>query len=170
VTYACTCSAPPVNEARTQADVVFRGTIIALRPSMKPASPAWGHDTQKIAVFRVSRVWKGEVGHTFEMPAIEETSGCTGFWPDQLKIGNDLLVYAYGKPGEADGGGFITTICSRTWFANKTKDFDELGAGHEPRSPFYLFWVMGIAFLAVLVSYIVRSRMAQPLPRISTNF
>jgi hypothetical protein len=114
VTYACTCSAPPVSEARAQADVVFRGTIIALRPSMKPALPFLGHDTQKIAVFQISRVWKGDVRTIFEMPAIEETSACWGFRPDQLKIGNDLLVYAYGWPEEPDGGFFSTTICSRT--------------------------------------------------------
>jgi len=34
----------------------------------------FAHDGKKIVVFRVSRVWKSEVGETLEMPAVEETS------------------------------------------------------------------------------------------------
>lgn len=170
LTYACSCSVAPVNETRAQADVVFRGTIVALRPSMEPISNGYGQDTQKIAVFRVSRVWKGAVGPIFEMPATVEMAACWGFWPDQLKIGNDLLVYAFGMQEATDRAFYFTTICSRTCFANKTRDFDQLGPGHDPHEPTYLLWAMGIAFVAVLLTYIVRSRLEKPPARISNHF
>ena len=62
----------------------------------------------------MTRVWKGEVGATFGMPAIEETSACWGFWPRLLKVGvgNDVLVYATQWPGETDDTSvFVTNIC-----------------------------------------------------------
>jgi hypothetical protein len=76
-----------VSFKRDHSEVVFRGTIVELRDSQKPADlPAgFARDTKKTVVFRVSRVWKGEVGETFEMPAVEETSACVGFWPSILK-------------------------------------------------------------------------------------
>src|SRR5580700_2520744 len=98
---ACDCSTPPVQQAKTLADVVFRGTIIALRPSTKPLGV--GSETERVAVFRVSRVWKGEVGPTFEMPAQEETGSCVGFWADLLKEGNELVLYATQWPGDKPG-------------------------------------------------------------------
>jgi hypothetical protein len=90
-------------------------------------------DTQKLAVFRVSRVWKGEVGETFEMPAVEETSACTGFWPKYLKVGSDLLVYA-----RRFGSQYYTSICGSHKLArdanNKdAKDFEVLGPGEVPQ-------------------------------------
>ena len=71
--------------------MVFRGTIAELRDL--PGSKL------QVAVFRVSRVWKGDVGPTFEMPAMKEGVACIGFWPDYLKVGNDLLLYASRFPG-----------------------------------------------------------------------
>jgi hypothetical protein len=132
--YACGCSSITVEEAKERADVVFRGTITALRDSEHDLGylSAMAHDTRKIAVFRVSRVWKGEVGETFEMPALEETSACVGFWPSLLKIGNDLLVYASRMQGHP---GYLTNICSRTALAIGAKDFAELGPGEEPKEP-----------------------------------
>src|SRR5689334_24555289 len=92
--YGCDCRIPTVQTAMTHSEVVFRGTITALRDSHNGSgiSPALVRDTKKIVVFRVSRVWKGEVGQIFEMPTIEETTACFGFWPWLLKVGNDLLV------------------------------------------------------------------------------
>jgi hypothetical protein len=111
-------------------EVVFRGTIIELRDSQKPADlPAgFAQDTKKIVVFRVSRVWKGEVGETFEMPAVEETSACVGFWPSILKVGSDLLVYAY----HSGGADYYTGICGGHKLAVGAKDFKELGRGKGP--------------------------------------
>lgn len=130
VAYGCGCTGTTVQDAKAHADVVFRGTITALRPSGKALSfsPGFVLDTKKIAVFRVDRVWKGEVGETFEMPAIEEESACTGFWPSFLKVGNDLLVYAQGG-----GGLYFTSICTRTQLAKNANDFAELGPGEGPK-------------------------------------
>src|ERR1700733_11286055 len=83
--YACTCSEPTVQEAKQRSTVVFRGTIIALRDTPNkseriPNANLNGYrDTGKMVVFRVTRVWKGDFGTTFEMPAIVETSACWGF-------------------------------------------------------------------------------------------
>jgi len=55
---ACTSIALPVKELRKGAQVVFRGTISEYRDS------AEGY---KIAVFQVSRVWKGHVGNIVEI-------------------------------------------------------------------------------------------------------
>jgi hypothetical protein len=86
-----------------------------------------------MAVFRVSRVWKGDVGETFEMPAVEETSACMGFWPSDLKVGSDLLVYAWRV-----GSAYYTGICGSHILARENgkdaKDFEELGPGAKPKT------------------------------------
>ena len=133
---ACDCATLPLNQARTLADVIFRGVIVRLRPAAGPPSVSYGEDTGKIAVFRVSRVWKGELGATFEMPVILETSACWGFAPDLPKPGNDLLVFAYRRPGEREGTFlFLTSICTRTALARNNRDLDALGAGYAPVWP-----------------------------------
>ena len=164
---ACTCSAPPVEEMRRNADVVFRGTIVALRPSGKPVS--FVGDTGKIAVFKVNRVWKGDIGSAFEMAAYEETGACWGFWPHLLKIGNDLVVFAFQTPGGDidEPSTFQTTICSRTAPATANKDLDALGPGYEPskspeakeRRSFYSS-VFVIVVIGSLVSYAIQRRLS----------
>jgi hypothetical protein len=86
-------------------------------------------DTKKIAVFRVNRVWKGDVGETIEMPAVKEASTCTGFWPLYLKVGSDLLVYA-----KRQGSEYYTAVCGLHKPAKDAKDLEELGPGEEPES------------------------------------
>lgn len=131
--HACDCSDPPLQEARARADVIFRGTIVALRPSTGPQGFGDTFDTGKIAVFHVARFWKGKLGPTFEMPALEETSACWGFWPSLLKVGNDLLVFAFRVQNETNGTfWYETTVCSRTAPAKENRDLEELGAGSEP--------------------------------------
>lgn len=131
---ACDCPSITVEAAKAGAEVVFRGTITALRDSKNDLGyfAVLGRDTKKIAVFHVSRVWKGEVGETFEMPALEETAACWGFWPSFLKIGNDLLVYASRVHGHRE---YLTSICTRTTLARDAKDFDKLGPGDVPKKP-----------------------------------
>ena len=130
--YGCDCRAPSVDVAVERAEVVFRGSIIEFRPASKQSEIAgMGKDTKTTAVFRVTRVWKGEVGQTFEMPAIEETSACWGFWPSFLKLGSELIVYA----GRFQGGEYVTSVCSRTQLVKDAKnDLKELGPGEEPKS------------------------------------
>jgi hypothetical protein len=43
-------------------------------------------DQRRTIVFHVTRVWKGDVNTTFEMPAVAEMDDCQGFWPAYLKI------------------------------------------------------------------------------------
>jgi hypothetical protein len=128
---ACDCSPPSVKQSVAQADIVFRGSIVRFRESSKAF---FGMDwkTSRVAVFRVSRVWKGPVQPTFEMPAVEERAACWGFWRDHLKLGNDLLVYAYAF-GDGDEKEYYTSICSRTELAKNSQDFEELGPGEDPK-------------------------------------
>jgi hypothetical protein len=135
IAYACDCIEPSVQSKKEAAEVIFRGTIIALRDAAAATDlpSGWVHDTKKVAVFRVSRVWKGDVGETFEMPAVEETAACTGFWRPYLKVGADLLVYA-----RRIGSEYYTGICGSHKLAtdarNKSaKDYKVLGSGAVPQ-------------------------------------
>jgi hypothetical protein len=175
--FACDCEAPPVREARTTADVVFRGTIVALKPS-NAAPGLWGsgHQTPRTAVFRVTRVWTGEIGPTIEMPAYEEEAACWGFWPRLLRAGNELLVYATRWPGGSSGSVlYMTNICSRTELAEGNKDLDELGAGYEPgqspeskRRRTFLISAAAIVALGTLLSYLLQRRFSARAGRFAT--
>jgi hypothetical protein len=118
---ACDCETPSVRGAKREADLVFRGTITQFRDSGK----GW-----RIAVFKVSRVWKGDVHETLEMPAIEEGAACFGFAPRLIRGWNDLLVYATQIEPDSD---YIITSCSRTALASETTDFKQLGPGRKPK-------------------------------------
>jgi hypothetical protein len=133
VAYGCDCSEPTVQESKKRSTVVFRGTIIALRDTAIKSELNGDGETGKIVVFRVTRVWKGNVGTMFEMPGVLETSACWGFAASRfLTIGNDLLVYASRFPG---GVQYFTNICSRTRFVKyAAKDLEELGPGEEPKA------------------------------------
>jgi hypothetical protein len=137
VGHACDCREPSVRFKRDHAELIFRGIIVELRDSSRGAvdiTAGFAHDTGKNVVFRVSRVWKGNVGQTFEMPGIEETSACTGFWPDYLRVGADLLVYAL----HLDGSQYITGICGGHKLAKDAKkDFRTLGRGREIESAYH---------------------------------
>lgn len=132
VASACECVPPAPLFKLDHSDVVFRGTIVELRGSNHPANPlpslSAAKDTGKIAVFQVTRVWKGEVAETFEMPAVEETSACVGFWPDHLKVGTELLIYA-----SMTNGGYYTGICGYDQLASAAKDYKVLGPGKPPK-------------------------------------
>jgi hypothetical protein len=129
---ACDCKEPSVQIKRDHSDVIFRGTIIDLRNSENAAGvdPGSFHDLGNIVVFRVTQVWKGNVGQIFEMPAVEETSMCAGFWPDYIKVGTDLLVYAL----HWGNFGYVTGICGGHKLAKDAhKDFKALGPGKIPQ-------------------------------------
>jgi len=87
------------------------------------------HDTEQIAIFRVARVWKGEVGQRFEMRALETTTVCWGFSPELLKVGTELLVYATKHPIL----GYATSICygHHRWVEGTSEVLD-LGPGSAP--------------------------------------
>jgi hypothetical protein len=102
------------------------------------------------------------------MPAYEEAAACWGFWPNLLKVGNDLLVYAYRVPGETESGGtlmFETNICSRTAPTRANEDLKALGVGYDPgnspealRKKAFYKWAVSIMVIGVCVSYFVQRR------------
>ena len=134
VASACDCI-PATPQARLEhSEIVFRGTIVELRDSNRPApNPFPGFiaikDTGKIAVFHVSRVWKGDVGEMFEMRAVEETSRCIGFSSDHLEVGTELLIYASKTNGE-----YYTGICGGDQLAGQAKDYAVIGPGKPPEN------------------------------------
>jgi hypothetical protein len=129
---ACSCLPETVSDSVHNADIVFRGAIIDIRDVQSGVGIEIGMGVRKrIAVFRVNRVWKGDVGEAVEMLAIEDSGGlCRRFPKGSLAVGNELLVYA---SRQADSHDYITNICSRTSLAIQTKDFHELGRGRVPK-------------------------------------
>ncbi len=117
----CDCAEVSVKEAKKWADVVFRASITDI--------------SEGKVFFRVDRVWKGNVGRTFEMPEFREEAACLGFWPTHLKVGNDLLVYAKRMPLGSTDGAYFTNICTRTRLSSSaSEDFSRLGRGTAPRN------------------------------------
>jgi hypothetical protein len=108
-------------QAKHWSEVVFQGTIAGFR----------GSDVDRTVVFRVSRVWKGRVGLTFEMPAIE-TGGslCRAFWNGVLVLGNELVVYASRDPFFE---GKYVPIRQKSAPVIFAKDINQLGPGHKPK-------------------------------------
>jgi hypothetical protein len=117
---ACSCapSIPGQENLKTQADfkasdIVFRGELIAHRGG--------------VAVFRVHEQWKGKLGSEVKLEWRRGDRGdCNGFWPDDLKVGNDLLVFAR----KGHDGVYQTSICLPTMLASAAqKLLGELGHG-----------------------------------------
>lgn len=117
---ACTCapSIPGQENLKTQADfkasdIVFRGELIAHRG--------------RVAIFRVHELWKGNLGSEVKLEWRRGDGGdCNGFWPDDLKVGNNLLVFAR----KGHGGVYRTSICLPTMLASKAQELlGELGPG-----------------------------------------
>lgn len=118
---ACDCAPVSVTEARNGAEIVFRGTITEI---------SGGN-----VVFRVHRVWKGNIGPTFRMPEISEGAACLGFLPKLLKVGNDLLVYARRLHRSSNDDEYFTSTCTRTSLSSDAdEDFSRLGKGKPPGS------------------------------------
>jgi hypothetical protein len=102
--------------------MVFQGTIEGFR----------GSGADRTVIFRVSRVWKGRVGRTLEMPAMETDGGlCTAFWRGLLVLGNELVVYASRLP--LPGSREFLPLRSKTTLVSRAKDILQLGRGHKPK-------------------------------------
>ena len=117
---ACSCAPliPGQENLKTQADIkasdiVFRGEIIAHRGGM--------------AIFRVHEQWKGNLGREVKLEWRRGDRGdCNGFWPGDLKVGNDLLVFAR----KGHDGVYKTSICLPTMLASTAqKLLEEIGPG-----------------------------------------
>lgn len=108
---ACKC-APAVpgkqdikfQDELNSADIVFRGKLIAHRSGM--------------AVFRVDEGWKGKLKKRVEIEWRRgDKGGCSGFWPDDLKIGNELIVFAIKGRFRV----YRTNICLPTTLASEAQ-------------------------------------------------
>lgn len=108
-------------DAKRASEVVFQGTIQEFR----------GSGTDRNVVFRVSRVWKGRVGQTFEMPAIE-TGGslCDAFWQGLLAPGNELVVFASRSPFFDQK---YLPLRQKSTLVSRSRDSGKLGQGHKPK-------------------------------------
>ena len=115
----CDCAPSSLKAARAEAEVVFRGKIMAI------------HDGT--VSFRVDRVWKGSVRSTFDMPDFPETSACLGFLPKLLEVGNELLVFAWRLHRYPTDNDYFTSICTRTGLASEVgATIRKLGKGRLP--------------------------------------
>ena len=118
----CDCVDIGVPRLKQASEIVFRGTVAGFR----------GDGENRIVIFSVSRVWKGNVGKAFEMQAIE--SECIGFYPGSLRLGNELLVFAsrgkklYLHPPDT----YFSQHCG-TRKITLVSDLGALGAGRIPK-------------------------------------
>jgi hypothetical protein len=148
VSVACKCRETTASHALEHSDIVFRGTVVEVRDvemirdvAVQRSSHNFAQRQKQIVVFRVTRVWKGDVTESFEMPVMTGTvTSCSGDWNSWARVGNDLLVFsvrwAPGQYGYSGGelGYYVTQACSHTGLAHqKSKDFQELGQGIEPK-------------------------------------
>jgi len=115
---ACFCGRIPAKDAIPSVDIVFRGELIAHKGNA--------------AVFRVDEQWKGELSPQVEVQWRDGSQGdCDGFWPDQLKIGQKLLVLARRSSFLSM---YKTNICLPTQpVVDADEDLKELGPGRPPR-------------------------------------
>ena len=113
---ACQCAVPHAPKAAELSDIVFRGVLTEHKGNA--------------AVFRVREQWKGSVGSSIEIEwRLGDGGDCDGFWTRDLKIGNELLVFA--KRGR--DGIYRTTIClPTTLVAISQEQLRELGPGKPP--------------------------------------
>jgi len=114
---ACQCIFnTTTKEDAERADIVFRGKLVR---------HGWG-----TAVFQVEEQWKGDLTGRVALEWREGNHGdCNGFWPDSLKVGNDLLVFAV----RDYAGSYRTSICFPTRLAaDATKELQDLGPGKPP--------------------------------------
>ena len=116
--WQCDCVDIGAAQAKRSAEIVFQGMVTDFRDSP---------DGHRVVVFRVSRVWKGHVTATFEMPAIQ--GDCIGFYPGLLRTGNELLVFASKLPG----GNYNPAKCSTRLIKDARKDIRELGPEQRPK-------------------------------------
>lgn len=121
----CSClESPSATSARSQADAVFLGTVVAMRETTIELEDGLGGIPARLVTLRVHAAWKG-------VPATQETVRITtglggGDCGYSFTASTTYLVYANGPPDELS-----TSICSRTAPARVAReDFEELG--HPP--------------------------------------
>ena len=96
-----------------QSDIVFRGKLVA-------------HETGS-AVFGVHEYWKGNLKRSVKVEwRLGDRGDCNGFRHNDLKVGNELLVFAT----KGRDGVYRTNICLPTQLVAKAaKVLHDLGPG-----------------------------------------
>ena len=107
---ACSCLLTSLEAAREQATAVFEGRLERFETV----------NDVSYAVFRVQRVWKGQVTRSVRVRA-EQNTMC----PPHLQVGATSIVYAVGAASDLRIDG-----CSRTAFSEN--DARELGTSRRP--------------------------------------
>ena len=114
--YGCSClrPGPPLTEL-DRATAVFAGEVSAINRTTR------GFEVS----FSVAEVWKGDLPRTLVITTGPHSAAC-GY---AFNIGQDYLVYAYGRDTTSLGAG----LCSRTaLLSNAADDLIELGDGAPP--------------------------------------
>lgn len=93
---ACSCAWFDVPAARDQATHVFEGVLVSTTPG--------SDETPGRATFRVDRVWKGRVPHTFTVQARVGLVMC----PPHLEVGERYILYTTGTDAAP-----VVQACSR---------------------------------------------------------
>jgi hypothetical protein len=133
VAEACGCIETDVHEDVKKADVVVRGKVVDINDAYTDAITEMIQPAKRIVVIRVSRVWKGAIGETFEFAetAVSPLASCTPSWQSAFAVGNDVLVFAQRSPSNHE---FVPMACSHTGRVNDSgKNIRELGRGKAPR-------------------------------------
>lgn len=116
---ACTDVELPFKQVKRNAEMIFRGTVTAQTFS--------GDGVQTVS-FRVSRVWKGRVLETLQIP-VNPMSGCVNAFRSKVEIGSEFLIFA-GK--ESDGHEYVVSpIAIPSDYADKK--IQQLGPGQKPK-------------------------------------
>jgi hypothetical protein len=75
----------PFKQVKRNAEMIFRGTVTA---------QTFSGDGIETVSFRVSRVWKGRVFETLQIP-VNPMNGCTNAFRAKVEIGSEFLVFAF---------------------------------------------------------------------------
>lgn len=109
---ACSCELGTVIDDLEASDVVFRGEVTLIR---RP------DDYNTFVIFRVSRLWKGNVGPTIGLWAVAQHDDDCGY------------VFIKGFEYFVFSNGHSTSTCSYTSrIVHGRPEWPELGAGREP--------------------------------------
>ena len=122
----CEVIGPSFRQEFKRAHAVFRGIITEYRDRGQ------GY---KIAVFQVSRVWKGKVERIVEMstyPGYWDCSCASPYSDILLPLGSDEIVFA----GRDKGRSYLTNYwCGTKSAKDDAGDLRKLGPGKPPREP-----------------------------------
>ena|ERR1700722_1052479 len=118
-TYACEDIELPLKQARRGSEFVFRGTLTAQTFT----------EGREVLAFHVTRVWKGRVAETFEIPVNALISGCNSPFLLRVEIGSEFVIFAGRTPFS---GGEYAVGARR--MENAGPWLQEIGPGRKPKS------------------------------------